>query len=266
MRAGCTAPGAVADPATVSSTIVALIPARQGSKRVPGKNVRALQGHPTLAYTIAAALDSGIFARVIVSTDSEDIADVARHYGAEVPFLRPAAMAGDTSPDIVWIDYTLTTMKERHESWDAFALLRPTSPFRSAATIRRAWQLFLSQTGIDSLRAVEKCTEHPGKMWVVRGERMLPLLPFGPAHQPWHSTPYQALPEVYVQNASLEIAWTRVVAEQRTIAGVSIVPFVTTGYEGFDINDARDWALAETLINENAVALPGVSRPPFKAR
>jgi CMP-N,N'-diacetyllegionaminic acid synthase len=250
----------------VSSTIVALIPARQGSKRVPGKNVRPLKGHPALAYSIAAALESGIFARVIVSTDSEAIAAVARHYGADVPFLRPAAMAGDASPDIEWIAYTLETLRERRETWDAFALLRPTSPFRSAATIRRAWELFRAQSGVDSLRAVEKCTEHPGKMWVVRGQRMLPLLPFGPAHQPWHSTPYQALPEVYVQNASLEIAWTRVVTEQRTIAGVSIVPFVTEGHEGFDINDARDWALAETLIEDNAAVLPGISLPPFEAR
>ena len=79
---------------------VALIPARVGSKRVPGKNVRLLQGHPMLAYTIASAIESGVFDSVIVSTDSEDIAKISRHYGAEVPFLRPTKFAGDTSPDI----------------------------------------------------------------------------------------------------------------------------------------------------------------------
>ena len=100
-------------------------------------------------------------------------------------------------------------------------------------------------------------------MWVVRGARMLPLLPFGPAAQPWHSTPYQALPEVYVQNASLEIAWTRVVTEQRTIAGTVIVPFITEGHEGFDINDPYDWRLASMLVDEGAAALPPVSAPPF---
>ena len=102
-------------------------------------------------------------------------------------------------------------------------------------------------------------------MWVVRGDRMFPLLPFGPAEQPWHSTPYQALPPVYVQNASLEIAWTRVVFERRTIAGDVIVPFLTEGYEGFDINDPHDWMIAERLLADGAVQLPPVPQAPFAA-
>jgi CMP-N,N'-diacetyllegionaminic acid synthase len=249
----------------MSSSAVALIPARLGSKRVPGKNVRALAGHPMLAYTIAPAIESGVFSSVIVSTDSEEIAAVARHYGAEVPFLRPAAFAGDTSPDIEWLEHLLTELRGAGRTWDAFSLLRPTSPFRTADMIRRAFARFVSQAGADSLRAVEKCTQHPGKMWVIRGDRMLPLLPFGPAEQPWHSTPYQALPLVYVQNASLEIAWTRVVFERRTIAGDTIVPFVTEGYEGFDINDPYDWMVAERLIAEGAAALPSIQQPSYMA-
>lgn len=258
-------------------SLVALIPARQGSKRVPGKNVRPLGGHPVIAYTIAPALDSGVFASVMVSTDSEEIAAIARHYGAEVPFLRPPQLAGDTSPDIEWIDYTLTELKRMGRQWDCFSLLRPTSPFRTAATIRRAWARFTAQRGVDSLRAVEKCAQHPGKMWVVDGDRMSPLLPSavapkresgegGPVGQPWHSTPYQALPPVYVQNASLEIAWTRVVFEGRTIAGDVLVPFLTEGYEGFDINDPNDWMVAERLIADGAVALPPVSQVPYGAQ
>jgi CMP-N-acetylneuraminic acid synthetase len=247
----------------VSPSAVALVPARHGSKRVPGKNVRALGGHPTIAYTIAAALESGVFQTVIVSTDSEEVAAIARHYGAEVPFLRPAAFAGDTSPDIEWVAYTLSELRNGGRRWDCFSLLRPTSPFRSADTIRRAWNLFLSQEGVDSLRAIEKCGQHPGKMWVVRGQRMFPLLPFGNGDQPWHSTPYQALPPVYVQNASLEIAWTRVVADRRSIAGDVLVPFVTEGYEGFDINDAQDWMIAERLIGDGAVQLPAVRQLPY---
>jgi N-acylneuraminate cytidylyltransferase len=242
---------------------VAFIPARQGSKRVPGKNVRVVHGHPMLAYTIAPALESGVFDAVIVSTDSEDIAAVARHYGAEVPFLRPAEFAGDTSPDIEWLEYTLEQLRRRGRAWDSFSLLRPTSPFRTAATIRRAWQLFTAQEGVDSLRAVEKCAQHPGKMWVVRGERMFPLMPFANGEQPWHSTPYQALPPVYVQNASLEIAWTRVVFERRTIAGDVLVPFMTEGYEGFDINDPADWMVAERLLADGAVTLPHVPQAPY---
>jgi len=240
-------------------TAVALIPARSGSKRVTGKNVRLLGGHPMVAYTIAAARESGVFESVIVSTDSEDIADLARRYGAEVPFLRPAAFAGDTSPDIEWLEHIITELEKRGRSWDCFSLLRPTSPFRTADTIRRAWSLFTAQEGVDSLRAVEKCAQHPGKMWIVRGQRMFPLLPFGPETQPWHSTPYQALPLVYVQNASLEIAWTRVVRARRSIAGDVLVPFLTEGYEGFDINDAYDWMVAERLLADGLVRLPELS-------
>jgi len=216
-----------------------------------------------LAYTIAAALESGVFESVIVSTDSEEIAAIARYYGAEVPFLRPAAFAGDTSPDIEWLEYTLAELGARGRAWDCFSLLRPTSPFRSADTIRRAWALFTAQVGVDSLRAVEKCAQHPGKMWVVRGERMFPLLPFGPEQQPWHSTAYQALPLVYVQNASLEIAWTRIVRERRTIAGDVLVPFLTEGHEGFDINDPYDWIVAERLLADGAVRLPLVRQAPY---
>ena len=259
-------PGTVRRPPSA----VALIPARQGSKRVPGKNVRVLNGHPMMAYAIAAAVDSGVFDSVIVSTDSEEIAAIARHYGADVPFLRPAAFAGDTSPDIEWLEHALSTLQASGRRWDCFSLLRPTSPFRTAGTIRRAWAVFTAQDGVDSLRAVEKCTQHPGKMWVVRGERMFPLMPFanplpGGGEQPWHSTPYQALPAVYVQNASLEIAWTRVVFERRTIAGDVLVPFVTEGYEGFDINDPSDWMVAERLLADGAVTLPAVRQTPYGA-
>ena len=254
---------------------MALIPARQGSKRVPGKNVRVLGAHPVIAYTIGPALESGIFDSVIVSTDSEEIAAIARHYGAEVPFLRPPQFATDTSPDIEWLDYTLRELKRAGRQWDCFSLLRPTSPFRTAATIRRAWSRFVAQDGVDSLRAVEKCAQHPGKMWIVDGDRMTPLLdatpvssklPRSEGRQPAHSTPYQALPPVYVQNASLEIAWTRVVFEQRTIAGNVVMPFLTEGYEGFDINDPHDWMIAERLIADGDVSLPPVQQVSYGAQ
>jgi N-acylneuraminate cytidylyltransferase len=243
-----------------------LIPARQGSKRVPGKNVRPLGGHPVIAYTIAAALESGVFDSVIVSTDSEETAAIARRYGAEVPFLRPPQFAGDTSPDIEWLEYPLTELRRAGREWDCFSLLRPTSPFRTAATIRRAWSTFIAQEGADSLRAIEKCAQHPGKMWIVDGDRMRPLLPSPPGAQPLHSTPYQALPPVYVQNASLEIAWTRVVFERRTIAGDVLVPFLTEGHEGFDINDPHDWMIAERLIAGGEAVLPPVPQVPHGAQ
>ena len=244
-------------------TAVALIPARSGSKRVPNKNILLLAGHPLIAYAVSSALESGIFASVVVSTDSALYAEIARHYGAEVPFLRPVDFAGECSPDIEWVEYTLKRMENEGLIYDCFSILRPTSPFRRAATIQRAWGQFVSEKGVDSLRAVEKCSQHPGKMWVVRGKRMVPLLPLSPPEQPWHSSQYQSLPEVYVQNASLEVAWTRIVLETRTIAGDVIMPFLTEGYEGFDVNQPYDWQLAEELVRNKQATLPPVNQRPY---
>jgi CMP-N-acetylneuraminic acid synthetase len=244
-------------------TIVGLIPARAGSKRVPDKNIRFLAGHPVMAYTIAAALESAVFSDVVVSTDSEQYAEIARYYGAQVPFLRPAELAGDVSPDIEWLAYTLKKLAENGRKYDCFSILRPTSPFRLPETIQRAWQVFLAEDGVDSLRAIEKCQQHPGKMWVVRASRMVPPLPLSPAEQPWHSSQYQSLPEVYVQNASLEIAWTRVVLEEKTIAGTVLMPFFTEDYEGFDVNNPYDWDLAEHLVTNAKAQLPVIPQSPY---
>ena len=241
-------------------SIIALIPARSGSKRVPGKNIHPLAGHPLIAYTICAAKQGGIFSAILVSTDSEDYADISRQYGAEVPFLRPIDISGDLSLDIEWIDFTLHKLKEMGREYDCFSILRPTSPFRLPTTIQRAWKEFQTEEGVDSLRAVEKCKEHPGKMWVVSGNRMMPLLPIGPKEQPWHSTPYQVLPEVYSQNASLEMAWSRVVFNGRTIAGNVVMPFFTEGCEGFDVNRPYDWELAERLVARGEAELPKVEK------
>jgi CMP-N,N'-diacetyllegionaminic acid synthase len=239
---------------------IALIPARSGSKRVPDKNIRPLAGHPLIAYSICAALRSGVFAAVVVSTDSEAYARIAREYGAEIPFMRPAELSGDTSPDIEWVEYTLKRLAEQGRHYDCFSILRPTSPFRLPETIQRAWTEFCAEEGVDSLRAVEKCGQHPGKMWVIRGRRMLPLLPFGPAEQPWHSSQYPSLPLVHVQNASLEIAWSRVVFAGRTIAGNVLMPFLTRDEEGFDVNQPYDWALAEQMVASGAARLPSVEK------
>lgn len=243
-------------------TVIALIPARGGSKRVPGKNIRILGTHPLIAYTIAAARSSGVFDAICVSTDDKQIAAIAQYYGAEVPFLRPAEYAGDHSPDIDWVRYTLTRLRDMGRSYDCFSILRPTNPFRQAETIRRCWTQFLATPGIDSIRAVEKVKQHPGKMWVIYGDRMTPLL-LNPIGVPWHSQQYQTLPEVYVQNASLEIAWSRVVLEDGTIAGKMIAPFLTQGTEGIDVNDWMDWLLAEELLRRGLATLPAVPEPPF---
>jgi CMP-N-acetylneuraminic acid synthetase len=244
-------------------SIIGMIPARSGSKRIKDKNVRRLGGHPVLGYAIAAAQASGVFDSILVSTDSEEYAAMARHYGAEVPFLRPAELASATSPDFEWIDDTLTRLRGAGRSYDCFSILRPSSPLRQADTIRRAWAAFRAETGVDSLRAVEKCRQHPGKMWVIRDNRMMPLIPFTTGPQPWHSMQYASLPEIYVQNASLEIAWCRVVFEQRSIAGTTIMPFVTEGLEGFDLNDPEDWFHLEYLLSTGEAKLPAITAPPF---
>lgn len=244
--------------------LAALIPARAGSKRIKDKNIALLDAHPLLAYTICAARASGVFESVIVSTDCDRYAEIARHYGAEVPFIRPARLAGDTSPDVDWVRHALDWLTAHGRPHECFSILRPTSPCRKPETISRAWRQFLAQPGIDSLRAVELCAQHPGKMWIVHGAYMHPLMPMhGDGGRPYHSTQYAGLPRVHVQNASLEIAWSRVAVDGGTIAGEVIAPFFTEAEEGFDLNNPIDWRVLNLMLEEGAASLPAIDRPPF---
>jgi CMP-N,N'-diacetyllegionaminic acid synthase len=244
---------------------VALIPARAGSQRVPRKNIRPLAGHPLLAYAIAGARESGLFHAIVVSTDSDEIAAVARHYGAEVPWLRPAAMAASTSPDIEWVRFTLERLADQGRDFDLFSILRPTSPFRRGTAIRQAWDQLLAVEGADSIRAVELCKQHPGKMWIVEGTLMRPLLPQGDG-VPLHSTQYAALPQVYVQNSSLEFAWTRVALRQSgDIAGERVVAFLSDAATGFSIDYPEDWEAAERMMASGEATLPEVEQEPVVA-
>lgn len=242
---------------------IALIPARAGSKRIPDKNIKILNHHPLLAYTIRAAIDSGVFDSVICVTDSERYASIASYYGAEVPMIRPSEISGDTSPDIEWVKWILTLLKNQDRIYEVFSILRPTSPFRKPATIKAAFKLFHENLNADSLRAVEKCSQHPAKMWVIRNDRILPILPFMNNAIPWHSSQYPSLPEIYIQNASLEIAWSRIPLERSTIAGESIIPFLNDGLEGFDLNNAEDIILAEHYISTGEAKLPNIKLQPY---
>jgi CMP-N,N'-diacetyllegionaminic acid synthase len=240
---------------------VALIPARAGSQRVPGKNVRELAGHPLLAYSIAAARLAGVFDAVVVSTDSEEIAAVAERYGGEVPGMRPPEMATATSPDIEWIRHTIAELASDGRNFHAFSILRPTSPFRGPDTIRRAFeQLVALGERADSIRAVRLCREHPGKMWVIDGDLMHPLLD-QPDGVPYHSRQYQSLPRVYVQDSSLEIAWMRALTDHDSIAGERVAPFLTEDAEGFSIDYPGDWQVAEEMAGSGAGTLPAVEVP-----
>lgn len=241
---------------------VAFVPARSGSERVPGKNVRPLAGHPLLAYAIETARQSAVFEQVVVSTDSEEIADVARWYGAEVPFLRPAEYATSTSPDVEWLAFTLQGLEE---SYDLFAIVRATNPFRGPDAVGRGLEQLLATPEADSLRAVELVKQHPGKMWLLAedGRTMSPLLDQSHLDVAWHAGQYQALPPVYSQNSALEIAWTRVVSETGTREGRVVAPFFTEGLEGFNVDDEEDWERAERLLEAGAATLPAVERAPY---
>jgi CMP-N,N'-diacetyllegionaminic acid synthase len=239
-------------------TAVALVPARAGSERVPQKNVRELAGHPLLAYSIAAARESGLFDAIVLSTDSAEIAAVGERYGAEVPGLRPTGMASSTSPDIEWVRHAAGLLDAAGRGFEIFSILRPTSPFRGAETINRGMdQLLALADQADSLRAVQPCREHPGKMWRVEGPLMRPLLD-QPEGVPLHSSQAKSLPPVFIQNSSLEIAWRRCLDEDGSIAGRRVAPFLTNEAEGFSIDYPGDWERAERMLADGSAALPAV--------
>jgi len=239
-------------------SVVALIPARSGSERVRDKNIRPLAGHPLLAYAIASARQSGLFDRVVCSTDSGKIAEVAQRYGADVPFLRPANLATATSPDIEWITHALEQLDEHY---DLFAVVRATNPFRGPDVLRRGLEQLLTTPEADSIRAVELVKQHPGKMWVLEGKLMRPLLDQTQLDVAWHAGQFQALPPIYVQNSALEIAWTRVVSQTGTREGRVVAPFLTAGHEGFNIDDEEDWDRARRLLDAGDAELPDVTLP-----
>ena len=230
----------------MNKSVVAFIPARSGSSRIPDKNIKDFCGHPLIAYTINQAIQSKIFSSVIVSSDSKEYLDIAQKYGAQV-IRRPFPISDNLSTDFEWVSHTLDHLKKYYELPDCFCILRPTSPFRQPETIRRAWKQFLDNQPCDSIRAIEKCKQHPYKMWTLRPdendrEYMIPLLNDIPEA---YNSPYQVLPIVYVQNAGLEIAWVKNVYDYNNVSGKLIKPFYMPEYEGIDLNLPSDWILAE---------------------
>ena len=244
--------------------IYSLITARSGSKGIKDKNIIDYNGHPLIYWSIKISKDCDYIQKTFVSTDSEKYANIARHYGAEIPFLRPKEISSDKSPDIEWVNWTLKNLSSNGYDFDAFCILRPTSPFRQISTLHRAINLFDKNKKIHSLRAVQRSSEHPGKMWVLRNSQLLPLMPFSINETPWHSCQTAALPEIYVQNASLEICWTKTVYEMNSISGDIIMPFLTEKYEGFDINTQDDLILAKHFSIENKTLLPIIDKVSFK--
>lgn len=243
---------------------VALIPARSKSKRIKDKNIIDVDGHPLLAYAINSALKSEIFDQVVCVTDSERYADIATYYGAQVPSLRPEITSTDTSPDIEWVSWILGTLIKTGQNYDFFSILRPTSPFRSSATIKRANKIFL-ESQADSIRAVEITKQHPGKMWNLEGKYLVPLISQEINNVPWHSSQFASLPKIYSQNASLEMSWTKNVINEESISGQRIAPFFTENLEGFDINNEEDLILLEHYIKSDISQLESIDKKSYKA-
>jgi N-acylneuraminate cytidylyltransferase len=235
---------------------IAIIPARGGSQRVPKKNVRLLAGHPLLAYTIRAARDSGVCDRVMVSTDSEEIASIAREYGAEVPGLRPAEMAEPQAHDILFLRHAMDEWAPGSEE-QLWAILRPTSPLRQAQSIRDARESLLAHSWADSVRALKKVTEHPGKMWRVSdsGEATTYLEQGGA-----YNGPTQALEPLYVQASSLEIVRRGAAVMHNSIAGKRVLAHFLPEWESLDVNTEFDWMVLERLLVEKPELLPDLRK------
>ncbi|MDE5778563.1 MAG: acylneuraminate cytidylyltransferase family protein [Lachnospiraceae bacterium] len=243
----------------MKNKILAVIPARAGSKSVPNKNIREIAGKPLIAYSIEHALESNMINRVIVSTDSEQYADIAKYYGAEVPFLRPAEYATDTALDYDVFFHALTWMKEQENyEPDIVVQLRPTYPVRRVEDIDAMIKMLLDHPEADSVRSMAKAAEIPYKMWClaeqesvkkqtddntgcgeqktkVQGQRILPLMTDIPE---CYNMPRQQLPQVYYQNACIDVFRPRVVLEQHSMSGDYILGYEMS--ENYDIDTEED--------------------------
>jgi N-acylneuraminate cytidylyltransferase len=211
----------------MSERILALIPARGGSKGIPRKNVMMVAGKPLIAYSILQAQASKRITRVLVSTDDDEIAEVSREWGAEVPFKRPLEFAGDLSPDIDVFRHTLNWLKE-HEDYvpDAIVQLRPTGPVRRVELIDEAVELLLAHPEADAVRSVGLALQTPYKMWHITGDGYLdPILRIeGVADS--QSLPRQQLPMVYWQNGYVDVVRPRAILEKNSMWGDCAIPFI----------------------------------------
>lgn len=233
--------------------ILCLILARGGSQRVPGKNIRKLGGKPLLAHAIECALQSRHINRVIVSTDDKKIANVAIRYAAEVPFMRPKNISKGDSKELDAFKHALGWLKE-HEGYqpDIIVKLFSTSPFRTTQTVDKAIELFMKNPKADSLRSVRLCSEHPYKMWQIKGKRLNHFVSLRLKPKESHTWSYQILPNVYIQNAAIDVTKPQTIWKKNSITGTKIIPFVMDEYESLDINSPIDFEFAEFLMKKKA--------------
>jgi CMP-N,N'-diacetyllegionaminic acid synthase len=230
--------------------ILGVVPARGGSKSVPRKNIRPIAGKPLIAYTVLAGTASRHINRVVVSTDDEEIADVARQFGAEVPFLRPAHLAEDDVTDLPVFAHCLNWLEE-HEGYrpNIVVHLRPTAPLRTAAHIDGAIDVLLESPEADSVRSVCPAPQHPLKIWRVEDGWLAPFVPeviSGIAEA--FNQPRQQLPQSFVQNGAVDVIRAPVIGDLRSMTGRRIKPFFMDEAVSVNIDSLLDWQFAEWLL------------------
>ena len=208
--------------------VLALIPARGGSKSVPRKNLLQVAGKPLIAYSIGHALQCTQVTRTIVSTDDDEIAEVSRSFGAEVPFRRPAEFASDSATDFQVFRHALLFLEEQGYTPDLIVHLRPTGPVRRIELIDHAIGMMLRHPEADSLRAVGLAEQTPFKMWRIEGSYLHQALEL-PGFPESHSMPRQKLPAVYWQNGYVDIVRPRTIIELDSMVGKVVLPFVVEG-------------------------------------
>ena len=246
--------------------VLALIPARGGSKAIPRKNLLEILGKPLVAYSIGHALASRHVTRTIVSTDDPEIAAVAKTCGAEVPFIRPAEFAQDLSPDVDVFRHALEWLRQ-HERYrcDLVVHLRPTGPVRRVELIDKAIETILARPDADSLRSVSVPAETPYKMWRIVDGLLEPILTLPDVVEPC-CQPRQSLPDVFWQNGYVDIVRPGVVLDERLMCGRKVLPFVIDE-PIFEIDyvehiSAVEAALARLDESSSPVTAPAVRRHP----
>ena len=225
-------------------TVLGLIPARGGSKGVPGKNVRPLAGHTLLEYTARAARESGVLDRVILSTDSAEIADAGRRAGLEVPFMRPATLAADDTPMVPVIEHALAVVSRSGWSPDIVVLLQPTSPLRRPDHIRDAIAM-LRDTGADSVVTVVEVPRHLSPDYVMRieGGRLTPFLPDGA-----RVTRRQDARAAYSRDGTVYAFRRATIERTGSIYGEDCRPLLIDACDSLSIDSPEDWDEAERLL------------------
>jgi YrbI family 3-deoxy-D-manno-octulosonate 8-phosphate phosphatase len=229
---------------------LALIPARGGSKGIPRKNIRPFAGYPLIAWSIAAARQAGSVTRIIVSTDDPEIAAIAREYGAETPFLRPAEYALDNSIDLPVFEHALKFLEEL-EGYkpQVIVQLRPTSPIRPRDMVDEAVGILLAHKDADCVRGVVPAGQNPHKMWRFAGEGkpMRPLLEVEGIPEPYNA-PRQILPSIYWQTGHIDAIRLSTITTKNSLTGDVIYPLVIDPKYTVDIDTLSDWAKYEALV------------------